>query len=98
MENKSVKLVLSIATVLILGVFTSQAQEDRQERKERPTAEELIKKMDKDEDGKLSKKEVKGPLEKDFDKIDTDEDGFLTKEELEKAPKPERGQGRRERN
>lgn len=98
MNSKSRKFVLSIVTVLALGVFTSQAQQDRQERKEPPTAAELIKKMDKNEDGKLSKEEIKGPLEKDFDKIDTNEDGFLSKEELEKAPKPERGQGRGERN
>ena len=55
--------------------------------------------MDADEDGKLSKKEVKGPLKNDFSKIDTNEDGYLSKEELEKAPKPERqGQGRSRKN
>ncbi len=97
MNNKSTKLVLSIITVFVLGVFTSQAQQDRGERKERPTAEQLIKKMDENKDGKLSKEEVKGPLKDDFDKIDTDEDGFLSKEEIEKAPKPER-KGRGERN
>lgn len=50
--------------------------------------------MDANEDGKLSKEEVKGPLKNDFTKIDTDEDGFLSKEEIEQVPKPERGQGR----
>jgi len=44
--------------------------------------------LDKDEDGKLSKKEIKGPIKDDFAKIDTDEDGYITKEELEKAPSP----------
>ena len=46
--------------------------------------------MDANEDGKLSKKEVKGPIKDDFDTIDADEDGFITEEELKKAPKPKR--------
>ena len=41
--------------------------------------------MDANEDGKLSKKEVKGPLKKDFDKIDSNEDGFITKKELDSS-------------
>jgi hypothetical protein len=44
--------------------------------------------MDANEDGKLSKYEVKGPLEKDFAKVDTNEDGFLSEKELEKTTKP----------
>ena len=46
--------------------------------------------MDKNEDGKLSKDEIKGPLKEDFSKVDTDEDGFITEEEFKNAPKPER--------
>ena len=45
--------------------------------------------MDANDDGKLAKDEVKGPLKDSFSKIDTDEDGFISKEEFEKAPKPE---------
>lgn len=41
--------------------------------------------MDKDEDGKLSKEEIKGSLKNDFAKIDTDKDGFLSREEVKKA-------------
>jgi Ca2+-binding EF-hand superfamily protein len=47
--------------------------------------------MDTNEDGKLSKDEVKGPLANDFSKIDTNNDGFISKKELEKAPKPRQG-------
>ena len=64
--------------------------ENREDRKKPPTFEQLLEKMDANEDGKLALKEVKGPLKNDFKKIDTDEDGFLSKEELEKAPKPKR--------
>lgn len=57
---------------------------------EKLSTTEIFKKMDTDNDGKLSEKEVKGPLAKDFSKIDANEDGFLSKEELEKAPKTKR--------
>lgn len=50
--------------------------------------------MDKNEDGKLSKKEIKGPLNDDFAKVDLDEDGFITAKEFKKAPKPERKERR----
>ena len=52
--------------------------------------EMLMRRMDTNKDGKLSKDEVKGPLQQDFSKVDTNDDGFLSKEELEKAPKPKR--------
>ncbi|CDF78882.1 hypothetical protein BN863_11700 [Formosa agariphila KMM 3901] len=57
-----------------------------------PSFEKLLAEMDSNGDGKLSKSEVKGPLETDFYKLDTDKDGFISKTELEHAPKPERGQ------
>lgn len=63
----------------------------RGERAEKPSIDDIFK-MDVNNDGLLSKTEVLGPLERDFDKIDTDNDGFLSKTEVEKAPKPERGQ------
>lgn len=49
--------------------------------------------MDTNNDGKLSKSEVKGPIANDFDSIDTNGDGYISKEEFEAAPKPERGGG-----
>ena len=82
--------------LLFFGIafFTSNdilAQERGQKRENTkpPTFKELLKKMDTDEDGKLSKKETKGPLKNDFDKIDANEDGFISKKEFEKAPKPD---------
>lgn len=61
----------------------------------RPSVAQIFEQMDANNDGKLSKKEVKGPLQRDFSKVDTDEDGFITKKELEKAPKPQEKQGGR---
>ena len=88
------KLVVGILLVglflLSSGSLFAQGQSQEKERKKPPTFKQLLKEMDADEDGKLSKKEVKGPLQKDFDKIDANEDGFITEEELKKAPKPKR--------
>jgi len=44
--------------------------------------------MGSTKDEKLSKKQGKGLLKKEFDKIDANKEGFLIKEELQKAPKP----------
>jgi len=84
----TVVLVFGIALFLSNSVFGQS--ENRQDRKKPPTFKQLLKEMDANEDGKLSKKEVKGPIKEEFDKIDTNEDGFITKKELEKAPKPQR--------
>ena len=58
---------------------------------------EILKQMDANNDGKLSKTEVKGPLKEDFSKIDTNNDGFISKEEIEQISNP-RGQRPQNRN
>lgn len=92
MKNNTLKTALLVFGTMLffLNSVLGQSQ-NRQERKELPTFEELIEEMDSNEDGKLSKDEIKGRLKKDFDRIDTDEDGFITEKEFEKAPKPKRG-------
>lgn len=72
------------------GQRGNKQQQEGREQNSRPSIEQLLSHMDANKDGKLSKKEVKGPLANDFDKIDTDEDGYVTKEELENAPKQDR--------
>lgn len=90
------KSILAIS----LGILTSisiNAQEDNSDKKRRkspPSIKQIFKDLDKNEDGKISLKEVKGPLKKDFKKVDLNEDGFITKEELKKAPKPKRPERR----
>lgn len=75
------------------GQQTEQTQQaERRGSRQGPPSMEKVFQMDSNNDGKLSKTEVKGRLQKDFDKIDTDKDGFITKEEFEKAPKPSKGQ------
>ncbi|MCF8462178.1 MAG: EF-hand domain-containing protein [Flavobacteriales bacterium] len=87
------KIVSAVA--LVIGLTTvneAQAQQDNRKPGNPPSVEQLFKEMDGNEDGFLSKTEVKGPLSDDFKKIDANEDGLLSKEELEKAPKPAKGQ------
>lgn len=79
-----------IAVMFCFGIISvSNAQSQRStERKEPPTYAQLVKELDANEDGKLAKEELKGPLKDDFDKVDTDEDGFISEAEFKKAPKP----------
>jgi Ca2+-binding EF-hand superfamily protein len=94
MKSKNLKSGI-IALLLCLGCMTfSSAQQKGSDRKEPPTYAQLLKEMDRNEDGKLAKSELKGPLKDDFSKIDTDKDGFITKKEFKKAPKP-KGKGQR---
>lgn len=67
---------------------TQQGEENQQEeRGVLPSADILIRSMDVDGDGKLSRTEYRGRLAERFDDLDTDSDGFITKTELENAPK-----------
>jgi hypothetical protein len=86
------KGLLSLGFVLMISniVISQEADKKEQPPKERPTIAKLFIDFDKNEDGKLSEKEVKGPLKKDFKRIDQDKDGFLSEQELERAPKPKR--------
>ena len=91
MKSKTFKTVAIVFGIVLFMSTNSYAQsQNRKERKEPPTFSELLKELDKNEDGKLSKDEIKGPLKEDFSKVDTDEDGFITEEEFKNAPKPER--------
>jgi Ca2+-binding EF-hand superfamily protein len=48
-------------------------------------AKRMFDMADKDDDGKLSKEETRGPLSANFDKIDANDDGQLEPEEIKKA-------------
>ena len=97
MKRNTLKNVMAAGLFALLFGCNGNAQQRQNgdRRQGPPSAKELIAHLDADEDGKLSKEEVKGPLQKDFEKVDLNEDGYLTLEEIEKAPKPKR---RDERN
>ena len=89
MKTMNTKTIWTTLFFCFAMVSLSVAQERRQpEKKQPPTFAQLLEEMDKNEDGKLSKAEIKGPLKKDFAKVDLDEDGFITAAEFKKAPKP----------
>ena len=90
MRSNIIKTSVLVFGFTVGAFMNSFAQQENREEKKRPTAKELIKEMDANEDGKLALKEIKGPLKDDFKTIDVNKDGFLTLEELEKAPKPKR--------
>ena len=55
--------------------------------RQRPTIEQLFQDMDQNKDQKLSKTEVKGPLQKHFSEIDSNKDGFLSADEIKNGSK-----------
>ena len=94
------KYIIVVTITMFLAIGCSSQKEatnaerpvPRQgERQGRPSTDEIFK-MDANKDGKLSKDEVQGPLQRDFSKIDSNGDGFISRTELENAPKPQRGQ------
>lgn len=92
MKTSTNKIIATFGMTLVVSIstFSQNDNDDREKRKRPPSIKQLFKDLDTNEDGKISLKEVKGPLKKDFKKIDLNEDGFITKEELKKAPKPKR--------
>ena len=91
MKKSNLKITVLSLAFMVFGITFSMAQTQRKnEKREPPAFSELLKQMDKNEDGKLAKSEIKGPLKNDFDKVDTDEDGFITEKEFKKALKPNR--------
>ncbi|GAB5419118.1 MAG: hypothetical protein Crog4KO_06260 [Crocinitomicaceae bacterium] len=83
-------LKMSAASIVVAICLLQSAEAYGQNESERgartpPSFKELLKDMDANKDGKLSKREVKGPLKNDFDKIDANKDGFITKEEFESS-------------
>lgn len=89
MKSKISKIGILFVAVILLSATNMYGQNrDNGKPKERPTFEQLLEKMDENDDGRLSLKEVKGPLADHFDQIDANEDGFITEEEFSKAPKP----------
>ena len=89
MKKSTNKIIAVLSIALLASVSTlAQGKQDK-ERLKGPSIKQIFKDLDANKDGKLSFKEVKGPLKKDFKKIDKNEDGFISKKELKRAPKPE---------
>jgi Ca2+-binding EF-hand superfamily protein len=81
---------------LVTATTYANAQNSMQQRKggNPPSTDEVFSMMDENQDELLSAEEVMGPIKKDFIKIDLNNDGYISKDELNKAPKPQRKQGK----
>ncbi|MCG1036511.1 Lcl domain-containing protein [Polaribacter sargassicola] len=72
---------------------TKQTQKNRQKNNSQrsqntaPSFEKMLKNMDANNDGKISKAEVRGKLKENFDKRDKNKDGYITEEELTRTNK-----------
>ncbi len=91
--NKVIRTFVLGAVALSMSACATQKDQagNNQRQGGRPDFSQILSEMDANNDGKLSKSEVKGPLLNDFSKIDTNGDGFISKEELSNAPKPQQG-------
>jgi len=90
MKNAAHKFIGVLGMLLATTAVTlAQGNRDRKEHTP-PSIKQIFKDLDTNKDGKLSLKEVKGPLKKDFKKIDFNKDGFLSRKEIKKAPRPKR--------
>ncbi len=84
---KNTLLIILTFTILISCKSNQEKKEQQEPNGQRPSSTQIISEMDSNQDGKLSKSEVKGPIAEDFANIDSNDDGFLTLEELNKAEK-----------
>jgi Ca2+-binding EF-hand superfamily protein len=71
---------------LNLEEFTAARKTATTDKEDRPArGADVMGKMDKDGDGKISKDEAGEKLKEKFDELDADKDGFLSAEEIKSA-------------
>ncbi|MEL4308335.1 hypothetical protein [Joostella sp. CR20] len=85
--NKKVITALTIVGTVFFTTTTFAQDRQRGERREPPKPEEIFKKLDADENGVVTKEEIKDDrmgarMLEQFDTIDTDESGDVTLEEF----------------
>ena len=54
--------------------------------RDRPSAAQILERMDRNDDQQISKSEAQGRLVEDFDRLDKDSNGFLSIAELNVKP------------
>ena len=59
-----------------------QKKNSKNVKKSAPSFDKMLEKMDRNNDGKISKSEVKGKLKENFDRRDINKDGYITEDEL----------------
>ncbi len=73
--------------LLLLAAGGAVMAQGNSDGRKPPTAAELISKLDKDGDGKISKAEFDGPDEH-FTQFDKNSDGYLSTDEIPSGPPP----------
>ena len=68
-----------VAVVALGTPNTATAQQRRPERPERPGG--FFERLDKNEDGKLTREELPEAIRRNFDRVDTNRDGAITRQE-----------------
>ena len=94
---KIVLVIWVIAALLAVGVMVGPAEAQKDNPTPPPSekmstaagreaaAKQWLLLMDRDKDGRVSKKEWMGFMEEEFDRLDTDKDGYLDPKDLEKS-------------
>jgi len=67
------------------GKIDPAALKETRDRLVAARVDEILKDLDANGDGKISRDEARGWVKQDFDKIDTNKDGFIDRDELLKA-------------
>ena len=82
----------SVSKREIAAVASDKAPSSRssRERDSRGGISSYAKRLDKDNDGKITREEASGPIKERFDRLDEDGDGILKVEDIEKAFKRSR--------
>ena len=80
--------------IVLLAAGTAMAQRGNTQNRQPPTATDLISRLDKDQDGKISQSEFDGPAEH-FTQFDANGDGYLVESEIPSGP-PQQQQGQQQ--
>ena len=68
---KNPLLIILTFTILITCKSNQEKKEQQEPNEQRPSSAQIISELDSNEDGKLSKSEVKGPISDDFTNRDS---------------------------
>ena len=86
MKTKGV-LILTITTIISVFVFTVTASVFAEPSDPKGKKLDLIKKLDQDNDGRISKEEYLSTHTERFDRLDKNKDGYIDKSEAAKKRK-----------